>query len=31
MVNQQAVEVSFQYFGDGKLEAQVDLHQMFFS
>ena len=29
MVNQQTGEVSFLYFGDGKLEAQVDLHQMF--
>ena len=30
MVNQQTGEVSFQHFGDGKLEAQVDLHQMFY-
>ena len=29
MVNQQTGEVSFLHFGDGKLEAQVDLHQMF--
>ena len=30
MVNQQTGEVSFLHFGDGKLEAQVDLHQMFY-
>ena len=29
MVNQQTGEVSFLHFGDGKLEAQVDLHHMF--
>ena len=29
MVNQQTGEVSFLRFDDGKLEAQVDLHQMF--
>ena len=29
MVNQQTGEVSFLHFDDGKLEAQVDLHQMF--
>ena len=29
MVNQQAGEVSFLHFADGKLGAQVDLHQMF--
>ena len=29
MVNQQTGEVNFLHFDDGKLEAQVDLHQMF--
>ena len=29
MGNQQTGEVSFLHFDDGKLEAQVDLHQMF--
>ena len=29
MVNQQTGEVSSLHFDDGKLEAQVDLHQMF--
>ena len=29
MVNQQAGKVGFLNFVDGKLEAQVDLHQMF--
>ena len=30
MVNQQTGEVSFLHFDDGKLEAQVGLHQMFY-
>ena len=29
MANQQTGEVSFLHFDDGKLEAQVDRHQMF--
>ena len=29
MVNQQTGEVSFLHFDDAKLDAQVDLHQMF--
>ena len=29
MVNRQTREVSFLHFDDGKLEAQVVLHQMF--
>ena len=29
MLNQQTGEVSFLNFDDAKLEAQVDLHQMF--
>ena len=29
MVNQQTGEVSFLHFHNGKLQAQVELHQMF--
>ena len=30
MANQQTGEVRFLHFDDGNLEAQVDLHQMFY-